>query len=100
MTQNKHMSYYKKRLVTLLFIQIFLVIVHKIYEPKTWELATFSEWPITYPLGLTCVVFLLFYAFSIQCPNCKKKQVFRGWSVFDLKWPQEICYSCCTQLKK
>ena len=47
-------------------------------------------------------VALVAYAFSLRCPmpNCRKHQVFRGLSVFDLGWPTERCHACGAILKK
>ena len=43
---------------------------------------------------------IVFYALSIKCPTCDKRQVFRGLSILDLRFPDDKCYSCGSNLKK
>jgi len=45
--------------------------------------------------GLTVI-----YAFHIKCPNCHRRQVFRGVSIFDLGFPKSNCYNCGSPLNK
>jgi len=39
-------------------------------------------------------VLTLAYAYSIRCPYCRERQVFRGWSFFDIRLPTDKCYRC------
>ena len=47
-------------------------------------------------LGVTLVL----YAFSIKCGHCEKRQVFRGFSIFDLRFPKDNCYYCGSVMKE
>lgn len=90
------MSKFKKRLIALLLVQMVLALVHVAFrEPQEVNEGIFSS-PWHFWLGLWFGVFVVLYALSLRCPNtgCRKMQVFRGYSVFDLRWPEEKCYSC------
>jgi hypothetical protein len=52
-------------------------------------------------LGLIAGCSLVIYALSIRCPNplCRRLQVFKSWSFFDIRWPSENCYFCRAQLE-
>ena len=90
------MSKYKKHIVALLLIQVVLVAVYLAFrqpaEPGDSVLG--SYWYFWVVLGFG--VFSVLYAFSLRCPNptCRRRQVFRGWSIFDLRLPEESCYHC------
>jgi rRNA maturation endonuclease Nob1 len=79
----------RMKLLVLLMIQVVLIVSYSILK---------LDW-IFYS-NLFCGMLTAVYAFSIQCPACHKQQVFRGWSVFDLRLPSEKCYSCGTRLKE
>lgn len=44
--------------------------------------------------------FALIYAYFIKCPYCHKKQVFRGFSILDIKLPKSNCHYCGSPLNK
>lgn len=94
------MAKYKKRLIVLLSIQAMLTVVHVVLRsPTELDDGVFTtSWHFW--LGLGFGVFVVAYALSLRCPSpaCRRMQVFRGLSVFDLKWPGEKCYSCGTRL--
>jgi len=93
------MNKYKERLVGLIIAQVVITIFHKYYETIYLHEDPFhySNW--TYYLALGFGFFVMGYAFFLSCPNCGAKQVFRGWSITDLKWPQDQCYKCGCEIK-
>ncbi len=94
------MSKYKRRLIYLLLIQLVLTLVHvALREPQEVNEGAFTS-PFHFWLALWFGVFVVLYAFSLRCQNtgCRKMQVFRGYSVFDLRWPEGKCYSCGTPI--
>ncbi|MCP5002947.1 MAG: hypothetical protein GY941_03210 [Planctomycetes bacterium] len=88
------MNKYKKRLIILLIVQAAITAFHKFYESTYLHENPFhySNW--TYYLGMVFGIFVVGYAFFLSCPDCGVKQVFRGWSIFDLRWPEDKCYKC------
>lgn len=87
------MNKYKKRLVIFLVIQAVITIIHKFYGihgVEDWyRITNWSYW-----LAMGWGSFIIFYAFKIRCIHCHSGQVFRGFSAFDIRWPQDRCYKC------
>lgn len=53
-----------------------------------------------YEMALAFGVYVVIYAFLIRCPACSARQVFRGWSFFDIRWPSGSCHRCGRDLMK
>jgi thiamine transporter ThiT len=76
----------KTKLLVAVAVQVILIVAYRLgldwlfYVNLLWGMLTIA------------------YAFSIRCPACHKRQVFRGWSIFDLRLPGAVCFSCGTQL--
>ena len=90
------MNKYKRNLVILLAIQVIFTLIHIILrEPQVMSEGILST-PWHFWISLLFGIFVLLYAISLRCPNptCNRMQVFRGFSIFDLKWPEDKCYSC------
>jgi len=89
---NKHTL----KLLSLLTLEVALIALHKfLSEPISSTPTDIAfEWHFIAALGLGIAIVI--YAFSIRCSNqnCRERQVFRGWSIFDLRWPEERCYKC------
>jgi hypothetical protein len=94
------MAKYKKRLIVLLLVQAMLTVVHvALRTPTGLDDGVFTtSWHFWIGLGFGVIV--VAYALSLRCPSptCRRMQVFRGPSVFDLSWPGEKCYFCGTRL--
>ena len=94
------MNKYKNRMATLLIIQAIITIVHIVLRETTQinENILGLSWHFWLALGFGLFVF--YYAFSLCCPNptCGCRQIFRGWSIYDLRWPENKCYRCGTSL--
>ena len=86
---------HKTKLAALLLLLVALIVLHQLLgaSADTGAQLTF-EWHFWLPLFVGMI--LVAYALSIRCPvpTCGRKQVFRGYSVFDLRWPGERCYYC------
>jgi hypothetical protein len=84
----------RTKLMVLLVVQVALTIMHIFLRNEA------QPWSWHFALGMCFGIFVLVYAFSIQCPvpTCRARQVFRGWSAFDVRLPQEHCYRCGTAL--
>ena len=50
-------------------------------------------------LGLTFGSGVIIYAFSLRCKSCGALQVFRGISIFSLRWPQDNCWKCGYEIR-
>ena len=93
------MSKYKKRLITLIAVEIVLIITHvALDKPATSTDTTFVESGWHFWLALAFGGFVIFYAYSINCKNCGAFQVFRSMSIFNLSWPQEKCWKCGSKI--
>jgi hypothetical protein len=99
-TQKQTMSKYKKRIVILLLIQTVLMVGYLAFWERTvpGDGVLDSSWHFWVVLGFGA--FSILYAFSLCCPNptCRRRQVFRGWSISDLRLPEESCYYCGVHL--
>jgi DNA-directed RNA polymerase subunit RPC12/RpoP len=73
-------------LVGMIAIQVVLILGYQL-------IAEFLYYP-----NLLWFTLTLAYAGSIRCPQCGRRQVFRGLSVFDLRLPGERCYYCGSSL--
>jgi len=88
----------KQKLIVLLAIQLLLTIAYILFGKNDQDFTEEISW-----LWVTALVFgsaVMFYAWSIRCSTCHARQVFRGLSFFDLRWPGEVCYSCGGKLSK
>jgi len=83
----------RRQLKLMLGIEIILIIVHKFYTNHSLsDSANFIEWH--YLLALSFGIFIIIYTLRIKCPKCGARQVFRGFSVWDMRMPQDECYKC------
>ena len=73
-----------------------LVVIHKVVEHFQPPEKFWLSW--SFLLALIYSVLVVLYALSLRCTNCGARQVFRGLSFFDIRWPEEECYSCGTDL--
>ena len=94
------MSKYKKRLIILLSIQAIFTLAHVALGSPVEHSAGVLTTSWHFWLGLGFGVFAFVYALSLRCPSptCRRMQVFRGLSVFNVRWPEEKCYFCGTAL--
>lgn len=91
----------KARMFFLLIAEVALIALHVLLrEPMGINSSVILEWHAW--LAFLGGFVLVGYALSIRCPapNCRKHQVFRGMSFFDLRLPGERCYVCNTSLVK
>ncbi len=86
MIMNKN----KKKLILMLIIQAFLTISHKMLNDPNE--VNFVTWHYLSALGFG--VFIVIFALKLGCPHCGARQVFRGWSIFDIRWPENDCHGC------
>lgn len=81
-------------------IEIILIVLYRFWDAlKSTESTIFwQDW--FFLLALAFGVFTVLYAFNIKCknPECAARQVFRGWSIFDIRWPSRKCYKCGREL--
>jgi hypothetical protein len=85
----------KAKLIALLALAAVFIAVHRLLrDPVDLNGQVTFEWH--YWLAMLSAIAAFAYAFSIRCsaPGCGRRQVFRGWSAFDLCWPGERCYHC------
>lgn len=96
-TSGRKMNPHKRNLIVLLLIQLVITITH-VFLTKPNGVDIELTWHFI--LGLVFGIFIIIYAFSLRCPNpsCKKLQIFRGLSIFDIRWPEDNCYHCSTQI--
>jgi hypothetical protein len=89
---NKH----KTRLIILITTGTLLVLILVFLRESPALTGDVAGKPWHYWLSLGFWVFVVLYAFSIRCPNstCGRGQVFRGFSISDLRWPNSNCYYC------
>jgi hypothetical protein len=78
----------------LVLVAVFIALHAFLQRPVDPSGPAVFEWH--YWLALFSAVAAFAYAFSIRCsaPGCGRRQVFRGWSAFDLRWLGERCYHC------
>ncbi|WP_139044297.1 hypothetical protein [Marinobacterium stanieri] len=90
------MSKYKARLFALLMVEVVFIGLHKVLEDPVSSYPTKISFEWHFIAALTLGIFIVVYALSIKCPNqsCRERQVFRGWSIFDLCWPEKKCHKC------
>jgi hypothetical protein len=94
------MSTHKARLIFLLITDAVLIVLHVLLrEPVGMNTSIALEWHTW--LAFLGGLVLIGYALTIRCPiaNCRRHQVFRGMSVFDLRLPGERCYVCKAPLE-
>lgn len=78
----------RRVLIGMIAIQVVLVICYRLITELFY-----------YP-NLLWFTLTLAYAWSIRCPQCGRRQVFRGLSFFDLRLPSEHCYYCDSSLSE
>lgn len=90
----------KSRLIALIIVQIVVTVIYKLVEAKNSEVHFYhySNW--SYWLAMTTGFLLYGYAFFMACPKCGAKQVFRGWKLSGLRWPEKKCYKCGYEIEK
>jgi len=93
------MNKYKKQLIIFLFIEAVITIIDKLFGRPLG-----ADWygivtNLSYWLGMAWGGFIIFYAFKIKCKHCHTGQVFRGFSAFDIRWPQDRCYRCAEPIE-
>lgn len=79
----------------LIGIEVVLIVICKLFERSDSNLYLFiHNWYFWAPLAFG--IFVFFYAFNIRCPDrfCNARQVFRGLSFFDIRFPGDKCYRC------
>ena len=89
----------KFRLIALIAVESGLILNAKLWEGSADATSDkFLTWHFLVPLIFG--IFVVVYAYTIRCPNisCKRRQVFRGSSIFDLRLPSDKCYYCKTKL--
>jgi hypothetical protein len=72
----------KKKLLVLMAADFFVIFAYKAFVDELF-----------FP-AMALVLLTFIYAFKINCKKCRRNQVFRGWSFFDLRLPGEKCYFC------
>ena len=96
---NLAINKYKRRLITLIAIQVLLTIIHKTqlgkFDETNWYYL--SNW--SYFAALFFGVFIVVYSLKLSCKSCGAGQVFRGFSAFSLRWPQDDCHKCGKAIK-
>ena len=88
------MNQYKLKLIILLTVQVIVTIIHKSIPDKFDETDFYylSNW--SYWTGMGWGIFTIIYALRLGCTSCGARQVFRGFSIFSLRWPEETCHKC------
>ena len=71
------------QLLALIAVQVLLIGLYKAFDSA-----------LLFFLNLAWALVLLLIAWNTRCPHCGKGQVFRGWSITDLRLPSEKCFSC------
>lgn len=88
----------KHKLQLMLGIEIILIIVHKFNTNHSLTGSdNFIEWH--YILALSFGIFIIIYTLRIKCLKCGARQVFRGFSIWDLRMPEDKCYKCGHSLR-
>ena len=92
---------HRTRLISMLIIEIALIALHVLLRGQS-DLNSPLDFEWHGLLALFGGVALVTYALSIRCPiaSCRRHQVFRGMSVFDLRLPGERCYVCNAPLER
>ena len=78
-----------RKIILLLLTAVILLDVAYVFGIKS----------LFYPIIILAAI-LVIYAFSVKCKNCGRRQVFRGYSIFDIRLPKDSCYYCHTPLSK
>lgn len=85
------------KLKAFLLLEVIIIFCSKMYEHffQSEQLFIFN-WNFWIPL--TFGIFIIIYAFNIRCqnPRCRARLVFRGISIFDVRWPSQ-CHKCGTK---
>jgi hypothetical protein len=90
----------RAKLSALVLFLIAAVVVHLAFRSQVEQTGSLRfAWHFW--LALVAGLALVGYALAIRCPapTCRRPQVFRGWSIFDLRWPKERCYYCGSRLE-
>ncbi len=93
--KNKKLNIHKKRLLALLTIEVVLIILDKITDkPSEITDSFFSDFSIFSWSSLVLFIAIVIYAFTLSCNHCGARQVLRGISILDLRWPENRCWKC------
>jgi predicted RNA-binding Zn-ribbon protein involved in translation (DUF1610 family) len=79
----------RRILIGALIGQVLLIVAYKVVALQ-----------VLFYLNLGWAATLAGIAWNLRCPSCGKRQIFRGWSLLDLRLPAEKCYSCGYSLKQ
>lgn len=90
------MSKYTIRLLALLVVEVVFIALHQLLAEPVGSYPAEINFEWHFVVALTLGIFIVVYALSIKCSNqnCRERQAFRGWSIFDLRWPEEKCHKC------
>lgn len=98
------MSQQKIKFITLLVIEACLITFHlALTEPKigvnaadTWS--ALNEWHFW--TGLMFGYYVIYYMYSLACPSCGSKQIWRSPNFLDWRMPDDKCWHCRHDLNK
>jgi len=92
----------RKTLQLYILIEIGLIASYRVVEYAYPSSGVHFWKDVFYLVPLSFGIFAVYYSYNIRCKkqNCNAKQVFRGWSIFDLAWPNSKCYRCGEDLNK
>ena len=94
----EYLSKHKTKFVTLVVIEIILITLHMaLTEPKvgvdvanTWSVV--NEWHFW--AGLLFGYYIIYYMFTLACPSCGYKQIWRSNNCMDWRLPDDKCWHC------
>ena len=93
------MAPHKRNLIVLLFIFICSYAYYAIYGTKL-DVSN-NDFSLSWIIVVVTAVTLVIYMLTIRCPNptCKRRQVIRGLSIQDIRWPGHSCFYCSVNLR-
>lgn len=95
------MNNHKIKFIALLLVESGLIAVHlALTQPKTGiennTLSVLTEWHFW--LGLIFGYYVIYYMFTLACPKCGYKQIWRSHNCWDWRLPEEKCWNCSHDL--